>query len=124
MSIVPIDFEAAGGQWEVFHDDPGYVHTGFIDPTTVNYASEDQKAVLLYCPEPDCNSHSWWPAGGGANALIGQEMHVRVAILKGANVVDAISAVRARCTAMDGPDRWQLNDDQLAAALKNYGKGN
>ena len=67
------------------HDDaPGGSHGGTLDPATVTYGinidgSDNPNVVAVPCPFEGCGSVSYWPPGGGADALLGQSLHVVMA---------------------------------------------
>ena len=67
---------------------------------------------------------SYWPPGGGADALLGQSLHVVMAYsqpqakakgVEGQAVADAADEVKQRVIATDGVERWVLDDAALAA---------
>ena len=68
------------------HDDaPGGSHGGTLDPATVTYGtnpdgSDNPNVVAVPCPFEGCGSVSYWPPGGGADALLGQMLHVQVGL--------------------------------------------
>jgi hypothetical protein len=111
--------------WEYVHDDaPGGSHGGTLDPATVTYGvgvdgSPNENVVVVPCPFPECGSVSYWPPGGGADALMGQSLHVMVAMgpglgREGKTVEQATAEVKARVVATDGLERWVLDDAALA----------
>lgn len=124
MSVMVSSFDNPDGTWSYVHGDaPGGSHEGTLDPATVNYGkgfdgSEDLNTIAVPCP--NCGAVSFWPPGGGADALLGQSLHVIVAYAqpgaKGA-ATDAAAEVKARCVATDGEERWVL-DDAATARLK------
>ena len=121
MSVKIIDFQT----YEYVHDDaPGGSHGGTIDPATVSYGqhtdgSENLNVVLVPCPE--CGSVSCWPPGGGADALLGQMLHVMVGLAaqpagrSSGAAEDVVADVKARVVATDGEERWVLDDAAVAA---------
>ena len=132
MSVKPTSFNDGSGLWQYVHDDAaGGSHGGTLDPATVSYAtnidgSPNQHVIVVPCPFEGCGSVSYWPPGGGADALLGQSLHVVMAYsqpvvagrgVEGQAVADAADEVKQRVIATDGEERWVL-DDQAIAALK------
>jgi hypothetical protein len=65
---------------------------------------------------------SYWPPGGGADALLGQSLHVMVAMQPGLgrsakSAEQAAAEVKQRVIDTDGEQRWVL-DDQVLKALE------
>lgn len=130
MSVMVTSFDNADGTWSYVHGDaPGGSHEGTLDPATVAYGqnpdgTENPNVISVPCPFAGCGSVSYWPPGGGADALMGQSLHVIVAYAqpgaKGAGT-DAAQEVKARCVATDGEARWVL-DDAATARLKALAK--
>jgi hypothetical protein len=111
--------------WEYEHDDfPGGSHGGTLDPTTVAYGvnmdgTDNLNVVVVPCPFEGCGSVSYWPPGGGADALMGQMLHVQLAMQPGLgreakSAEQAAAEVKARVVATDGLERWVLDDAALA----------
>jgi hypothetical protein len=126
MSVRPTSFDNPDGTWAYIHDDAhGGSHGGTLDPATVTYGvnpdgTDNLDVLIVPCPEGD--AVSYWPPGGGADALYGQLLHVQLAMRPGlgreAKTVDQAAAeVKARVVATDGEERWVL-DDQVLAALE------
>ena len=126
MSVKITNFET----WDYQHDDaPGGSHGGTLDPATLSYGtnidgSDDLNSIAVPCPFEGCGSVSYWPPGGGADALLGQSLHVVMAYsqpvalgrsAEGQAVADAADEVKQRVIAMDGEDRWILDDAALDA---------
>lgn len=122
MTVKIVDFTT----YEYMHDDaPGGSHGGTLDPATVTYGthpdgSPNQDVVVVPCPEGD--AVSYWPPGGGADALMGQMLHVQLAMRpglgrEGKTVEQATAEVKERVIATDGEERWIL-DDQVLAQLE------
>ena len=113
--------------WPFIHDDARpEPHGGTLDPATVTYGknvdgSDDLNVVVVPCP--GCGSVSFWPPGGGADALLGQMLHVHVglnaqpAARGGAtrDVTSVVEDVKQRVIATDGEERWVLDDAALSA---------
>jgi hypothetical protein len=62
---------------------------------------------------------SYWPPGGGADALLGQSLHVMVAMQpglgrEGKTAEQAAAEVKQRVIDTDGEARWVLDDAALA----------
>jgi hypothetical protein len=123
MSVKVTSFDDGAGLWTYVHDDaPGGSHEGTLDPTTVTYGvgtdgEPDPNIVVVPCPEGD--AVSYWPPGGGADALLGQSLHVMVAMQpglgrEGKTAEQAAAEVKARVVATDGEQRWVLDDAALA----------
>jgi hypothetical protein len=124
MTIRPTSFDDGTGMWTYVHDDARpQSHSGTLDPTTVTYGSNidgspNQDVLRVPCPEGDGISD--WPPGGGADALMGQSMHVLVAMQPGLGrstpltLEEATAQVKARVVATDGEERWQLDDAALS----------
>jgi hypothetical protein len=128
MSVRPVYFNADGSV-AVVYDELG--HSGTIpaaevfwltNPTT---GQDDHNYIVLDCPD-GCGARSTHPVGGGADAPNVQEMFVRKVNLEGCacNVVvdtdpppDAVAHVKDLVTAMDGAERWALDDTALLARL-------
>jgi hypothetical protein len=126
MSVRPINF-LANGDLEVIYDEQG--HMGNILAAEVRWStnpdgSESHNYIALDCPD-GCGARSTWPVGGGADAPMGQEMFVRKIDLEGCccdaplarTSQAAIDHVHELVTAMDGPERWQLDETAVLAAL-------
>jgi hypothetical protein len=122
MSVRPTSFDDPTA-WEYIHDDaPGGSHGGTLDPSTVTYGTNtdrtpNQDVVLVLCPE--CGAVSAWPPGGGADALMGQSLHVMVGLTqpatRGSKSADQVVAdVKQRVIDTDGEQRWVLDDAALA----------
>jgi hypothetical protein len=114
--------------WEYQHDDfPGGSHGGTLDPATVTYGvnidgTPNENVVVVPCPFENCGSVSYWPPGGGADALLGQSLHVMVAMQPGLareakSAEQAAAEVKQRVIDTDGEQRWVL-DDQVLKALE------
>jgi hypothetical protein len=108
--------------WTYVHDDaPGGSHGGILDPATVTYGTSmdgtpDEMVVVVPCPEGD--GVSYWPPGGGADALLGQMLHVMVAMQPGLareakTAEQAAAEVKQRVIDTDGEARWVLDDQVL-----------
>ncbi len=112
MSVKIIDFN----DWSYVHDDaPGGSHGGTLDPVTVTYGtnidgSENVDVIAVPCPFEGCGFVSYWPPGGGADALLGQMLHVQV----GLNAT-GVARGTTRVIATDGEERWVLDDAALSA---------
>jgi hypothetical protein len=111
--------------WEYEHADaPGGSHGGTLDPATVTYGispdgSPNENVVVVPCPFEGCGSVSYWPPGGGADALLGQSLHVMVAMQPGLgrsakSAEQAAAEVKQRVIDTDGEARWVLDDAALA----------
>jgi hypothetical protein len=129
MSVKITNFD----DWSYVHDDARpESHGGTLDPATIVYGtnpdgSENPNVVVVPCPFADCGSVSFWPPGGGADALMGQTLHVIKAMEPGLtreakSAADAAAEVKARVVATDGEERWIL-DDSLIAALAGKATG-
>jgi hypothetical protein len=114
-------------RWDYVHDDAsGGSHGGTLDPATVTYGvgidgADNLNVVVVPCPFEGCGSVSYWPPGGGADALMGQSLHVMVAMQPGLSreaktAEQAAAEVKQRVIDTDGEQRWIL-DDSLIAAL-------
>ena len=114
--------------WSYVHDDaPGGSHGGTLDPAAVTYGtnidgSDNVNVVAVPCPFEGCGSVSYWPPGGGADALLGQSLHVMVGLNaqpagRGAqrDTASVVDEVKQRVIDTDGEDRWVLDDAALAA---------
>ena len=127
MSIRPINF-LPNGDLEVAFDEHG--HQGTIAAADVKWTtsmdgSEDHRYIILECPD-GCGSTSTHPVGGGADAPNVQEMFVRKINAEGcvcgtvqrtAPAQAAMDHVHELVTEMDGEERWQVNEEELPAAL-------
>jgi hypothetical protein len=111
--------------WEYVHADaPGGSHGGTLDPATVTYGqnmdgTDNLNTVVVPCPFEGCGSVSYWPPGGGADALLGQSLHVMVAMQPGLersakSAEQAAAEVKQRVIDTDGLERWVLDDAALA----------
>jgi hypothetical protein len=125
MSVKVTSFDDPAA-WEYVHDDaPGGSHEGTLDPATVTNGvnpdgSQNLNVVVVPCPEGD--AVSYWPPGGGADALLGQSLHVAVAMQpglgrEGKTAEQAAAEVKQRVIDTDGLERWVL-DDQVLKALE------
>jgi hypothetical protein len=129
MSVYISDFTSST-EWQVIHDDArDGGHTGTIDPTTITYVqnmdgSHNHDFAAVTCPV--CGTTSTHPVGGGAQPPLVQEMFVRKVDLEGcvcAEVAasdpsaDAIAHVKALVTAMEGAERWQIDEPALLRSL-------
>jgi hypothetical protein len=125
MSVKITNFDT----WAYVHDDaPGGSHGGVLDPTSITYGTntdgtDDLNIIVVPCPFEGCGAVSYWPPGGGADALLGQSLHVvkqyqaSVAAARGAvamSVIDAAEQVKQRVIATDGEERWVLDDAAMA----------
>jgi hypothetical protein len=124
MSVKPTSFDDGTGMWTYVHDDGRpESHGGTLDPATVTYGQKidgtpDQNVVVVPCPEGD--AVSYWPPGGGADALMGQSLHVVMGLstptVRGARAAaDVVADVKARVIATDGEERWVLDEAALSA---------
>ena len=119
MSVKITNFET----WDYVHDEGG--HGGTLDPATATYGtnidgSDNLNVVIVPCPE--CGAVSCWPPGGGADALLGQMLHVMVGlaaqpVARGAprDTASVVEDVKQRVIATDGIDRWVLDEAALSA---------
>ena len=126
MSIRPTNF-LPNGDIEIVFDEQG--HTGTIPANEVKWATDpitgdNHNFITLECPD-GCGATSTWPVGGGADAAMGQEMFVRKVDLEGCACgtvparasQNAIDHVHELVTAMDGEERWALDDAAVLEAL-------
>jgi hypothetical protein len=124
MSVKVTSFDDPAA-WEYVHDDfPGGSHAGTLDPATVTYGENvdgtpNEMVVVVPCPFENCGSVSYWPPGGGADALLGQSLHVMVAMQPGLgrsakSAEQAAAEVKQRVIDTDGEARWILDDAALA----------
>jgi hypothetical protein len=124
MSVKIVDFN----DWSYIHDDaPGGSHGGTLDPATVTYGvgidgEQNSNVVVVPCPFEGCGSVSYWPPGGGADALLGQMLHVQIGLnstgaARGAqrDTASVVEDVKQRVIATDGIERWVLDDAALSA---------
>jgi hypothetical protein len=120
MTVKIIDFNT----YEYVHDDAhGGSHGGTLDPATVTYGvgidgTPNENVVVVPCPFENCGSVSYWPPGGGADALLGQSLHVMVAMQPGLareakSAEQAAAEVKQRVIDTDGEARWVLDDQVL-----------
>lgn len=118
MSVRPISFDDGSGMWEYYHDEEN--HGGVLDPSTVEYSKQiegnnNYNMIRVPCPEDD--GVSFWPVGGGADALMGQTMFVikelEIPQNKDLKVDDASDNVKQRVIDTDGEERWVLDDAAL-----------
>jgi hypothetical protein len=126
MSVRPVAFNA-DGSIDVVYDETG--HSGTIAAADVQWSknmdgSDNHNFIVLVCPD-GCGGASTHPVGGGAAPAQVQEMFVRKVDSEGC-VCDepmtrstdaAIDHVKGLVEAMDGSDRWQVDEEALAAAL-------
>jgi hypothetical protein len=126
MSVKVTSFDDPAA-WEYVHDDAyGGSHGGTLDPATVTYgvnpddsSADNLNVVVVPCPFENCGSVSYWPPGGGADALLGQSLHVMVAMQpglgrEGKTAEQAAAEVKQRVIDTDGLERWVLDDAALA----------
>jgi hypothetical protein len=127
MSVRPVAFQP-NGDIDVVYDELG--HEGRVLAAEVRWGislggGEDHNYIVLVCPD-GCGAASTWPVGGGADAARGQEMFVRKVNLEGCACptvgepdppTAAVAHVKELVTAMDGADRWQLNDTAMVETL-------
>jgi hypothetical protein len=124
MSVKVTSFDDGNGMYLYVHDDaPGGSHEGTLDPATVTYGTNidgtpNEMIVVVPCPFENCGSVSYWPPGGGADALLGQSLHVMVAMQpglarEGKTAEQAAAEVKQRVIDTDGEDRWILDDQVL-----------
>jgi hypothetical protein len=124
MSVRPTNFDDPAA-WQYVHDDARpEPHGGTLDPATVVYGtnidgSPNENAVIVPCPFEGCGSVSTWPPGGGADALMGQSLHVMVGLsqpaTRGGKSADQVVAdVKQRVIDTDGLERWVLDEAALA----------
>jgi hypothetical protein len=115
------------GDIEVVFDETG--HTATIPAAEVKWGTdpsgaENHNFIVLTCPD-GCGGTSTWPVGGGAAAALGQEMFVRKIDLEGCVCgtvrarasQGAVDHVKELVTAMDGEDRWALDDAAMLEVL-------
>jgi hypothetical protein len=125
MSVKVTSFDDPAA-WAYVHDDGRpLAHGGTLDPATVVYGTgidgtPNENVVVVPCPFEGCGSVSYWPPGGGADALLGQSLHVMVAMQpglgrEGKTVEQAAAEVKQRVIDTDGESRWVLDDVALAA---------
>jgi hypothetical protein len=119
MSVRPVLFNV-DGSIEVLHDELG--HGGAIPAAEIVWAqgidgTPNHNFLVLVCPFASCGSASTWPVGGGADAVMGQQMFVNKIQREGCvcgqiAVTDADTLgeahVRLQVNRQDGPGRWQL----------------
>lgn len=124
MSVKVISF--SGPMLDYIHDDfpigkeeQPAGHSGQLDANTVVYAmnadgTENIDVIIVPCPVDECVSY--WPVGGGADARLGQMLHLRLAI-ETMSRVQALESLIARIEAMDGPDRYCLTDSDIQEVM-------
>jgi hypothetical protein len=126
MAVRPVTFQP-DGSIDVVYDEQG--HSGTIPAAEVKWStnidgSDNHDFIVLPCPD-GCGATSTWPVGGGADALMGQQMFVlkehqeMTAGAQGraapAALADAAQIVKERVIAMDGEERWVLDEAAIAA---------
>ena len=128
MPLRPITFNT-DGSIDVVFDELG--HSGTIPASEVIWGktsadwSDDHNYITLICPD-GCGNSSNWPVGGGSDAAMGQEMFVRKIDREGCvcgqvmarSTQAAIDHVKELVTAMDGEERWQLDESKLLGELR------
>jgi hypothetical protein len=116
MSVRPVVFNA-DGSIDVVVDELG--HSGTIPAAEIKWAkkmdgTDDHAFIVLNCPD-GCGASSTWPVGGGADAVMGQQMFVNKVDREGCacgqvQATDAAalgeSHVRLLVNRQDGPGRW------------------
>ena len=129
MSIRPIAFNP-DGSIDVVFDELG--HSGTIPAsdiawTTNTLGDKDHNYINLICPDGCGLGTSTHPVGGGSSPAMVQEMFVRKIDREGCvcptardikTSKDAIDHVKELVTAMDGEDRWQVNEAELLGKLR------
>ena len=119
MSVRPITFNE-DGSIDYYYDEEQ--HSGTIPQDQINFLSDpisgqiNHNVIILECQD-NCGGISWHPVSGGAAPKEVQEMFVRKFIANGASALDAIAETKSRCIAMDGEDRWQVDEPALLSAL-------
>jgi hypothetical protein len=126
MSVRPVVFNA-DGSIDVVYDEGG--HSGTIPAAEVLWSknidgTDNHNSIVLACPD-GCGATSTHPVGGGAAPLEVQQMFVlkeHQEMTTGAQgratpagLNDAAQIVKERVIAMDGEERWLLDDAALAA---------
>jgi hypothetical protein len=122
MSVRPVTFNS-DGSIDVVYDEGG--HSGTIPAAEVTWdkdldGADDHDYIVLQCPD-GCGATSTWPVGGGADALMGQQMFVLKEFSEPPlgratwTLADAAEVVKQGVIAMDGEERWVLDDAALAA---------
>lgn len=126
MSVRPVTFKP-NGDIDVVYDEQG--HSGTIPAAEVKWAtnidgSDSHNFIVLACPD-GCGATSTHPVGGGAAPAEVQEMFVRKVDRDGCACPEGVMAttatvdhVKGLVEAMDGPDRWQVDEPALVSTLK------
>lgn len=117
MSVRPVTFNE-DGSIEVHHDE--FNHSGTIPPDQIIWrnamdGNPNHYIIVLDCPA-GCDSQSFWPVGGGADAINGQRMFVEKITRDGCacgnveagNDVLADAHAHLNCARIDGEERWQV----------------
>jgi hypothetical protein len=128
MSIRPVQF-FPDGSIEVLHDELG--HGGTISDAEIIWSQNmdgtpNHNFLVLTCPFASCGSVSTWPVGGGADAVMGQQMFVNKIQREGCvclamqargalSAEDAKAHVKELVIAMDGESRWVLDEAPAVA---------
>jgi hypothetical protein len=128
MSVRPITHNA-DGSIEAVYDELG--HSGTIPAADIKWTvgidgTQSHNFIVLECPD-GCGGSSTHPVSGGADAPNVQEMFVRKVDADGCvcgtplarTTQAAIDHVHELVTAMDGEERWQLDDAALLEALSS-----
>lgn len=119
MSVRPVTLNG-DGSIDVVYDETG--HTGTIAAADVHWitnpdGADNHNYIVLDCPDA-CGGSSAWPVGGGADAVMGQQMFVNKASMDGCacgvcQPGDTSSLpeahIRLLVNRMDGLNRWQLS---------------
>jgi hypothetical protein len=125
MAVRPITLHP-DGSIDAVYDEQG--HSGTIPADEVAWVknhdgTDNHLAIVLTCPD-GCGATSTHPVGGGAAPLEVQQMFVLKehsemtaggATRSAKTVNDAAQIVKERVIAMDGEERWLLDDAALEA---------
>lgn len=132
MSVRPVKFNT-DGSIDVVFDEMG--HSGTVLAADVVWTknmdgTDNHQFINLPCPD-GCGATSTWPVGGGADAIMGQQMFVKKVEREGCPCgsvevgrTDAVaeSHVRLQVNRMDGLGRWQQDDAEtrlVAATMED-----
>lgn len=118
--VTPIDY--VGNNVVIQHKDhTATVPLADVKHPVLQFGGENKAALSIVCPV--CGAQSLWPVGGGADAEIGQELHLRARVKQGKSLPEAIAEMETLITERrEPPDRFRFKDVKDLAEVRDRAK--
>lgn len=115
----------------VRHVAPSYDHTADLPLSAITYmkrpdGSDDDRYLVVPCPQPGCPGVCYVSANGGGNKFTEQELHLRYRVTrKGEGFRAARDRLQTLTAQMDpNPERFQFKDAATLAEARTRTRDN